>query len=68
MPALTTNIPGPVRRFWAGEDGAQVIEHALVTAVVSIALLLALKGLTAPEVGMQVWIDRVKDCLTGRCS
>lgn len=68
MPALTTDIPGPLQRFWAGEDGAQVIEYALITAVVSIALLLLLKGLTDPNAGMQVWMDRVKDCLTGRCS
>ena len=50
--------------FAKEEDGAQVIEYALIVAVVSIALVIALQGLT--EGGyFTTFIERVGDCLTG---
>ena len=50
-----------IRSFAIEEDGAQVIEYALIIAVVSIALiLLMMNGFT-----FQAWIDRVNTCLDG---
>ena len=44
------------------EDGAQVIEYALIIAVISIALVLGLKGLDGQ---FSNFVDRVVACLTG---
>ncbi|NEX61043.1 Flp family type IVb pilin [Noviherbaspirillum galbum] len=46
------------------EDGAQVIEYALIIAVVSIALVAALQALTANGGGFATFITRVTTCLT----
>lgn len=52
--------------FLREEDGAQVVEYALIIAVVSIALVLAL-GNSTTGLGAQfsTFIGRVGDCLTG---
>lgn len=50
--------------FAKEEDGAQVIEYALIIAVVSIALVIALQGLTTGGY-FQTFIDRVAACLQG---
>lgn len=50
--------------FAKDEEGAQVIEYALIIAVVSIALVLALNGLTTGNY-FQDFIDRVATCLQG---
>ncbi|WP_198087919.1 Flp family type IVb pilin [Variovorax sp. E3] len=47
------------------EEGAQVVEYALIIAVVSIALVVALKGLTDNNGGFTSFITRVATCLTG---
>jgi pilus assembly protein Flp/PilA len=52
-----------VRSFAVEEDGAQVIEYALIIAVVSIALVIALRALTGSDFGG--FISRVNACLTG---
>jgi pilus assembly protein Flp/PilA len=52
-----------VRSFANDEDGAQVIEYALIIAVVSIALVLALQGLTKGGYFAN-FITRVANCLT----
>jgi pilus assembly protein Flp/PilA len=49
------------------EEGAQVVEYALIIAVVSIALVLALQSLTT--VSFSDFITRVNTCLTtGSCT
>jgi pilus assembly protein Flp/PilA len=53
-----------VRSFALEEDGAQVIEYALIIAVVSIALVIALKALTANNGGFSNFINRVTTCLS----
>ena len=53
------------RGFLRDEEGAQVIEYALIIAVVSIALVVLLQGLTTTEGGFQDFIDRVTLCLNG---
>jgi pilus assembly protein Flp/PilA len=50
-----------VRSFAIEEDGAQVIEYALIIAVVSIILVIALRGLTGANFGG--FINRVSACL-----
>lgn len=51
-----------LRRFAADEEGAQVVEYALIIAVVSIALVLAIKGLTNGD--FADFVARVDACLT----
>ncbi|BEP34610.1 hypothetical protein GmRootV59_15840 [Variovorax sp. V59] len=53
------------RGFLRDDDGAQVIEYALIIAVVSIALVVALKALTANGGGFSTFIATVTRCLTG---
>jgi pilus assembly protein Flp/PilA len=53
------------RSFLRDEEGAQVIEYALIIAVVSIALIVLLRGLTEdPAGGFSLFIGRVTTCLT----
>jgi len=52
------------RSFLQEDDGAQVVEYALIIAVVSIALVIALQALTAAGGGFGVFITRVTNCLT----
>jgi len=51
--------------FMLDEDGAQVVEYALIIGVVSIGLIVLLSDATAglPSAVAQ-WVSRVKDCLT----
>lgn len=48
--------------FAKDEEGAQVIEYALIIAVVSIALVVALKALNGTQFAS--FIARVGNCLT----
>lgn len=50
------------KNFATEEEGAQVIEYALIIAVVSIALVVALKNLTGSN--FSGFIGRVSNCLT----
>lgn len=54
-----------LQSFAQEEDGAQVVEYALIIAVVSIALVVALRALTDDGGGFGDFIDRVEACLTG---
>ncbi len=62
------NLLNALKMFWLGfvndEEGAQVVEYALIIAVVSIALVLALGGLFANGGPFASFITRVKNCLT----
>lgn len=51
-----------IRSFARDEKGAQVIEYALIIAVVSIALVLALQSLGGGSFAS--FIGRVNTCLT----
>ena len=59
---MMDSILTAAKSFAAEEDGAQVIEYALIIAVVSIALVVALKGLT--QSNFTTFIARVGNCLT----
>lgn len=52
-----------IRSFGRDEEGAQVVEYALIIAVVSIALVVALRGLNGAT--FTGFIGRVAACLTG---
>ena len=64
MNATLKLVKTSVRSFAQDEDGAQVVEYALIIAVVSIALVVALKALTATGGGFASFITRVSNCLT----
>ena len=51
-----------VKSFAREEDGAQVVEYALIIAVVSITLVIALSELNNSD--FDTFIDRVGNCLT----
>jgi pilus assembly protein Flp/PilA len=51
-----------VRAFARDEDGSQVIEYALIIAVVSITLVVALRNLNGNN--FSGFITRVGNCLT----
>jgi pilus assembly protein Flp/PilA len=56
-----------LRAFANEDDGAQVVEYALIIAVVSIALVIALRGLPSGTT-FASFINRVNTCLTGTCA
>jgi pilus assembly protein Flp/PilA len=64
MNNLLKTVNNAIRSFAKDEDGAQVVEYALIIAVVSIALVIALRGLTANGGGFATFIGRVVTCLT----
>ena len=55
-----------IRSFGRDEEGAQVVEYALIIAVVSIVLVVALRGLTGTS--FTGFITRVGNCLTSGAS
>jgi pilus assembly protein Flp/PilA len=63
------NIKNVITTFSQEEDGAQVVEYALIIAVVSIALALALGSSTSGIVStFAAFVTRVATCLTtGAC-
>ena len=53
--------------FLADEDGAQIVEYALIIAVLSIALVLALQPVfLSGQIGN--FIGRLTNCLTATCT
>lgn len=62
MEPLNT-IKEALAAFAREEDGSQVIEYALIIAVVSIALVVALQVLTTGTT-FNSFITRVQNCLT----
>jgi pilus assembly protein Flp/PilA len=57
-----------IRSFAQDDEGAQVVEYALIIAVVSIILVVALRDLTGTS--FSGFITRVENCLTagGTCA
>jgi len=62
MKQLFQRVNTSVRSFVREEEGAQVIEYALIIAVVSIALVMGLQGLNG---NFDAFITRVAECLQG---
>ncbi|ATQ73897.1 MULTISPECIES: Flp family type IVb pilin [Massilia] len=63
MNALLNNASRSIRSFLRDDEGAQVVEYALIIAVVSIILVVALRNLTGTS--FSGFIARVESCLTG---
>jgi pilus assembly protein Flp/PilA len=53
-----------VMSFLREDDGAQIVEYALIIAVVSIALAIALSQIAANGGPFGTFIARVTTCLT----
>ncbi len=54
--------------FARQDDGAQVVEYALIIAVVSIGLVILLSGLLGSGNAFETFVTRVKACLgTNTC-
>lgn len=71
MNKFLTSINNSVRSFAKEEEGAQVVEYALIIAVVSIGLVIALGGPTSSlKTSFSTLISRVSACFTagGTCS
>jgi pilus assembly protein Flp/PilA len=61
-----------LQSFFREEEGAQVIEYALVVAVVSIGLIVLMKSSIGTDL-FTTWLNKVKACLgvtggTATCS
>ena len=56
-----------IHSFAKDEEGAQIIEYALIIAVISIVLIVALKALTT-DGSFSGFITKVSGCLSGTCS
>ena len=63
MNKLINAIKTGVVNFSRDEEGAQVVEYALIIAVVSIALVIALRSLSNGTIFTN-FIARVTSCLT----
>jgi pilus assembly protein Flp/PilA len=55
-----------ISSFARDEGGVQVLEYALIIAVVAISLLLGLQGVTNGR--LSGFLVRVGDCLTSTCT
>ena len=62
MNTILTTTSG-IRTFLRDDEGAQVVEYALIIAVVSIILVVALRNLTGTSFAS--FVSRVSNCLTG---
>jgi pilus assembly protein Flp/PilA len=62
MNKFLTTVNNSIRSFAKDEEGAQVVEYALIIAVVSIALVIALQALGGGA--FTTFIARVNTCLT----
>lgn len=63
MNKIINSIKSGVAKFARDEEGAQIVEYALIIAVVSIVLIVALRALTTGG-SFTTFIGRVTSCLT----
>jgi pilus assembly protein Flp/PilA len=63
MNKLMNVFANSIGSFANDEEGSQVVEYALIIAVVSIALVIALRALTTGT-SFSGFITRVQNCLT----
>ncbi|MBL5976074.1 Flp family type IVb pilin [Comamonas sp. NyZ500] len=69
MTNIAQQFGNSLQSFVRDEEGAQVIEYALVVAVVSIALVILMKSSITSSL-FTTWLSRVTACLggTGACA
>ena len=63
MNKFLSTMKSGITSFARDEEGAQIVEYALIIALVSIALAIALTSLGGTN--MSSFVDRVTLCLTG---
>ena len=63
MNNIIQSVRDGASQFVRDEEGAQVVEYALIIAVVSIALVVALQALVT-DASFSGFIGRIKTCLT----
>jgi pilus assembly protein Flp/PilA len=64
MNKLINAMKNGAANFVRDEEGAQIVEYALIIAVVSIALVIALATIAAGGGPFSTFITRVTTCLT----
>ncbi|MGD9759750.1 Flp family type IVb pilin [Comamonas sp. HJ-2] len=64
MNKIAQQFAQSLQSFVRDEEGAQVIEYALVVAVVSIALITLIRSSIADTFFSQ-WLTRITQCLNG---
>jgi len=64
MNQLIEAVKNGAVNFIRDEEGAQIVEYALIIAVVSIGLVIALMTIAAGGGPFSQFIDRVTACLT----
>ena len=62
MNQFLATMKSGIANFARDEEGAQIVEYALIIAVVSIVLIIALRALGGTN--MSLFIGRVTSCLT----
>ena len=69
MNTFVNTVNRSIQSFVKDEEGSQVVEYALIIAVVSIALVVALRGLVT-DTPFSGFITRVANCLAtgGTCA
>jgi pilus assembly protein Flp/PilA len=67
MNKFLTTVNNSIRSFSKDEEGAQVVEYALIIAVVSLGLIVLMGALVNGD-AFQGWIDKVATCLGGTCT
>lgn len=65
MNKLISTIKNGAVNFARDEEGAQIVEYALIIAVVSLGLIVLLRPLTQSGGSFSTWISTVNTCLTG---
>ena len=64
MNKFLANMKSGMGSFARDEEGAQVVEYALIIAVVSIGLVVLIQNSTLLGAGFTGWVGRVITCLT----
>ena len=64
MTHITQQFGNSLQSFARDEEGAQIIEYALIVAVVSLVLILAIQS-KLTSTAFAAWVQRVADCLAG---
>ncbi|MEN2429863.1 Flp family type IVb pilin [Comamonas sp. F1-6] len=62
MNSIAQQFGHSLQAFVQDEEGAQIIEYALVVAVVSIGLIVLMKSSISNTL-FSAWLTKVKDCL-----
>ena len=67
MNKFLNTLKSSAASFAKDEEGAQIVEYALIIATISIALIVSMGSI---RTGFSTWVKRVTDCLAtgGTCA